>query len=143
MKVKIKNLVYLLITLIVVQTFTACKDYLNVEYLVDDQRDVQDVFESMDYSKQWLAGVYSHLRNRDNWDVCTKEQNANQFNFISDDMYYTDREKEGDKVFGQLASYRIYRAGQYTEQFLQEQWQQCYIGIRDASIYIHNIDLFK
>ena len=26
------------------------------------------------------------------------------------------------------------------EQFLQEQWQQCYIGIRDASIYIHNID---
>jgi len=140
MKVKIKNLVYLLITLIVVQTFTACKDYLNVEYLVDDQRDVQDVFESMDYSKQWLAGVYSHLRNRDNWDVCTKEQNANQFNFISDDMYYTDREKEGDKVFGQLASYRIYRAGQYTEQFLQEQWQQCYIGIRDASIYIHNID---
>ena len=109
MKVKIKNLVYLLITLIVVQTFTACKDYLNVEYLVDDQRDVQDVFESMDYSKQWLAGVYSHLRNRDNWDVCTKEQNANQFNFISDDMYYTDREKEGDKVFIFIRNVFVYR----------------------------------
>ncbi|KAA6303015.1 MAG: RagB/SusD family nutrient uptake outer membrane protein [Candidatus Ordinivivax streblomastigis] len=122
-----------------VPSFNACTDYLNVEYMLNDQRDLQDVFESMDYSKQWLAGVYSHLRN-DNWDVTIKEQNANQFNFISDDMYYTDREKENDKIFGQLASYRIYRGGQYTEQFLQNQWKECYIGIRDASTYIHNID---
>jgi hypothetical protein len=121
--------------------FASCTDYLNVEYQLNDQIDLHDVFTNMDYSKKWLAGVYSHLRNRDNWDVCIKEQNANQFNFISDDMYYTDREKAGDYVFGQLASYRIYRGGQYTEQFLQEQWQACYIGIRDASIYIHNIDL--
>ncbi|GAB1415393.1 RagB/SusD family nutrient uptake outer membrane protein [Paludibacter sp.] len=121
-------------------SFSACSDFLNVEYLLKEQRNLKDVFSSMDYSKQWLAGVYNPLRNRDNWDVCIKEQNANQFNFISDDMYYTDREKADDYVFGQLASYRIFRGGQYTEQFLQEQWRQCYIGIRDASIYIHNID---
>ena len=144
MKTKINKLKDRLISaltiLAVVLSFNACADYLKVDHLLSDQRDLQDVFESMDYSKQWLAGVYSYLRNRDNWDVCIKEQNANQFNFISDDMYYTDREKADDYVFGQLASYRIYRGGQYTEQFLQEQWRVCYIGIQDASIYIHNID---
>jgi hypothetical protein len=123
--------------------FNACVDYLNVEHLLNDQLDVEGVFKDMDYSKRWLGGVYSHLRNSDNWDVCIKEQNTNQFNFISDDMYYTDREKETDYVFNQLASYRIYRGGQYTEQFLQGQWTTCYEGIRNASIYIHNIDLLK
>jgi hypothetical protein len=128
---------------LVVSSLNACVDFLKVEHLLNEQMDLQDVFESMDYSRQWLAGVYSHLRNRDNWDVSIKEQNANQFNFITDDMYYTDREKEDDKVFGQLASYRIFRGGQYTEQFLQEQWRVNFIGIRNASIYIHNIDRLK
>lgn len=138
-KLKI-GLVVIVSTLTMTFSFNACTDFLEVEHLLNDQRDLQDVFESLDYSKQWLAGVYSHLRNRDNWDVSIKEQNANQFNFISDDMYYTDREKADDFVFGQLASYRIFRGGQYTEQFLQEQWRVNYIGIRNASIYIHNID---
>lgn len=144
MKTIIKKLkvsfISILTVLAGVFSFNACTDFLKVEHLLNDQRDLQDVFESMDYSKQWLAGVYSHLRHRDNWDVTTKEQNANQFNFISDDMYYTDREKADDYYLGQLASYRIFRGGQYTEQFLQDQWRECYIGIRDASIYIHNID---
>ena len=146
MKNKVNRFIGLL-AIVIVFSFNACsdymKDYLNVENKLNDQLDMYEVFTSMDYSKQWLAGVYQHLRHSDNWDVCIKEQNRNQFNFISDDMYYTDREKEGDKVFGQLASYRIYRGGQYTEQFLQEQWKVCYIGIRDASIYIHNIDNLK
>ncbi|MDR0700010.1 MAG: RagB/SusD family nutrient uptake outer membrane protein [Tannerella sp.] len=137
---KIKNISTFLFAAMFAFSFKACSDYLNVEHLLDDQIDLKDVFENLDYSKQWLGGVYSHLRHLDNWDVCTKEQNANQFNFISDDMYYTDREKVGDLVFGQIASYRIYRGGLYTEQFLQRQWTACYTGIRDASIYIHNID---
>ena len=132
-----------LITIMIAFSYSACTDYLNVEHKLDDKINLYDAFTTMDYSKQWLAGVYCHLRNRDNWDVCIKEQDSNQFNFISDDMYYTDREKEGDKVHGQLASYRIYRGGQYTEQFLQEQWYTCYLGIRDASIYIHNIEMLK
>ena len=146
---KIKNqanrirLIAILMIAALIPQFHACTDYLNVEYLLNKEVDLNEVFSDLDYSKRWLAGVYSCLRNRDNWDVCIKEQNANQFNFISDDMYYTDREKENDKVFGQLASYRIYRGGQYTEQFLQEQWDVCYLGIRNASIYIHNIDLLK
>jgi len=134
------NQLIMLITVLIVLSFGACSNYLNVEPQLNEAVNLNDVFTTMDYSKQWLAGVYSHLREHDNWDVCTKEQNSNQFNFISDDMYYTDREKVGDYVFGQLASYRIYRGGQYTEQFLQDQWSECYNGIRNASIYIHNID---
>lgn len=122
--------------------FSACSDYLNVEHLLQDRRDLQDVFTSVDYSREWLAGVYSHLRN-DNFDVTIKEQNANQFNFISDDMYYTDRGKVEDMVFGLPANYPIYRGGKYDERFLQNSWRECYIGIRDASIYIHNIDMNK
>ena len=121
---------------------SSCSDYLNVEYLLEDKMDLQDVFESVDYSREWLAGVYSHLRN-DNYDVTIKEQNTNQFNFISDDMFYTDRDKVGDMVFGQMANYPIYRGGQYTEQFLQNSWRECYVGIRDASIFIHNIQINK
>jgi hypothetical protein len=136
-----KSIIKILFMVALVLSINACKDYLNLEPLLDKQLNRHDVFINLDYSKQWLAGVYSHLREHDNWDVCTKEQNSNQFDFISDDMYYTDREKVGDMVFGQLASYRIYRAGKYTEQFLQDQWSECYNGIRDASIYIQNIDL--
>lgn len=123
-----------------VLAFSSCADYLNVEHLLEDRRDLQDVFQSVDYSREWLAGVYSHLRN-DNFDVTIKEQNTNQFNFISDDMYYTDRGKVEDMVFGQLANYPVYRAGKYDERFLQNSWRECYIGIRDASIYIHNIQI--
>ena len=138
---KIKNQgIHLIMLIMVLISFNACKDYLNVEHELNQQVDQTQVFLSLDYSKSWLAGVYSHLREPDNWDVCTKEQNMNQFNFISDDMYYTDRNKVGDMVFGQLADYAVYRGGQYTEQFLQNQWSECYNGIRDASIYIHNVD---
>lgn len=100
-----KNSIKILIVSVII-ALSSCTDYLNVEHLIEDRRDLQDVFESVDYSRQWLAGVYSHLRN-DNFDVTIKEQNSNQFNFISDDMYYTDRGKVEDMVFGQLANYPV------------------------------------
>lgn len=136
-----KNSIKILIVSVII-ALSSCTDYLNVEHLIEDRRDLQDVFESVDYSRQWLAGVYSHLRN-DNFDVTIKEQNSNQFNFISDDMYYTDRGKVEDMVFGQLANYPVYRGARYDERFLQNSWRECYIGIRDASIYIHNIHINK
>jgi hypothetical protein len=138
MNSKIKSITMALALLIC----SACTDYLNVEHLLDDRMDLQDVFESQDYSRQWLAKVYTHLRN-DNFDVTIKEQNKNQFNFISDDMYYTDRGKEEDKVFGLQANYPVYRGAKYDERFLQDSWNECYIGIREASIYIHNIHINK
>lgn len=136
-----KNIIKIIIVS-VVMVFNSCSDYLNVEHLLEDRRDLEDVFQSVDYSREWLAGVYSHLRN-DNFDVAIKEQNTNQFNFISDDMYYTDRAKAEDYVFGQLANYPVYRAGNYDERFLQNSWRECFIGIRDASIFIHNIEKNK
>ena len=137
-----KNSIKIIIAMFAVFISSSCSDYLNVDYLLKDQRDLQDVFESLDYSRQWLAGVYSHLRN-DNFDVTIKEQNKNQFDFISDDMYYTDRGKVEDMVFGLPANYVVYRGGQYDERFLQDSWAECYVGIRDASTYIHNIQINK
>jgi hypothetical protein len=137
-----KNNIKLLIMAVTLLFCGACSDYLNVEPLLEDRMDLQDVFESQDYSRNWLAGVYSHLRN-DNYDVTIKEQNRNQFNFISDDMYYTDRGKVEDMVFDLPANYPVYRGAKYDERFLQESWRECFIGIRDASIYIHNIQINK
>ncbi|MDR1810797.1 MAG: RagB/SusD family nutrient uptake outer membrane protein [Prevotella sp.] len=143
-----KNIANLVIMLCVVRVFTACSDYLDVDHLLNDSLDLQGVFESKDYSEQWLAGVYSHLRNWDNWDVCSKENGGstsyNQFNFISDDMLYTDREKATDLIIdGKNVAYTYFRGGQYNENIMQESWKECYIGIRDASIFIHNIDINK
>ena len=41
-------------------------------------------------------------------------------------MYYTDREKADDYVFGQLASYR-FTARSVHRKFLQEQWRVCFM----------------
>lgn len=135
-----KNIKIFIVSVVLI--LSSCTDYLNVEPLLQDRRDLEDVFTSVDYSRQWLAGVYSHLRN-DNYDVTIKEQNANQFNFISDDMYYTDRGKVEDMVFGLPANYPIYRGGKYDERFLQNSWRECYIGIRDASIFMQYISMNK
>jgi hypothetical protein len=137
-----KNSIKIFIAVSVLRIGSSCTDYLNVEHLLEDRMDLQTVFESQDYSREWLAGVYSHLL-EDNYDVTIKEQNRNQFNFISDDMFYTDRGKVEDMVFDLPANYVVYRAGKYDERFLQNSWRSCYVGIRDASTYIHNIQINK
>ncbi|MDR0863371.1 MAG: RagB/SusD family nutrient uptake outer membrane protein [Candidatus Symbiothrix sp.] len=111
-------------------SFTSCSDYLDMEHFFKDQLDLQDVFESRDYSEQWLAGVYTHLIGA-NADVASKGHTP--FNLISDDMFFGDRD---DK-------YRIYKNGEYDEGWNQETWGMCYEGIRDASTFIHNIDINK
>ena len=110
--------------------FTACSDYLDAEHYFKDRQDLESVFESKDYSDQWLAGVYSHLAGA-NADVASK--GFTPFNFISDDMFYGDRDN----------SYRKYKNGEYDEGWNQDSWGSCYEGIRDASTYIHNIDMNK
>ena len=137
-----KNSIKIFLAVAAIFIGSSCTDYLNVDHLLEDRRNLQDVFESLDYSREWLAGVYDYLLN-DNFDVACKQQNRNQFNFISDDMFYTDRGKIDDKVFGLPANYVVYRAGHYDERFLQDSWRECYEGIRDASIYIHNIHINK
>lgn len=107
----------------------SCGDYLDVDQYFNDRLNEKKVFESKDYSEQWLAGIYLHLVN-ENADVASKGHAP--FNF-SDDMYYGDRNN----------SYVMLKNGTYDENWLQASWNTCYEAIRDASIFIHNIDINK
>jgi hypothetical protein len=111
----------------------ACSDYLDVDHLLKNSMDLQDVFESKDYSDEWLAGIYSHLTGN-NADVAGKGQTP--FNMISDDMYFNDKRKDNDNG----RTYNKFKNGEYNEGDEQGTWSSCYQGIRDASTYILNID---
>jgi hypothetical protein len=110
-----------------------CKDYLEVEHLLNNTMDIETVFESKNYSDQWLAGVYDHLEG-DNADVASKGNTP--FNLISDDMYYNDRRKANDGG----RTYNKFKNGEYNEGDEQGTWGKCYRAIRDASTYILHID---
>ncbi|MDR1341680.1 MAG: RagB/SusD family nutrient uptake outer membrane protein [Prevotellaceae bacterium] len=109
-----------------------CKDYLEVDHLLEKTLDIEGVFASRDYSDEWLAGVYSHLKGG-NMDVSSKR--AAPFNLISDDMYFNDNRKSVDNG----ENYQKYKNGEYSEGDRQT-WGSCYQGIRDASTYILHID---
>lgn len=110
-------------------TFSSCSDYLNVDRYFNDRMTEEKLFEDKKYSEQWLAGVYTHLLGP-NDDVCSKGNTPHNF---SDDMYFGDRN----------GLYRNLKYGMYDENAFQRSWQECYIGIRDASTFIRNIHVNK
>ena len=123
-----KKYIYIVMLSGLLLSLGACKKYLDMEhYFTDDRLSLEKVFTSKDYSYQWLADVYSHLRGS-NAEVASK--GLTPFNFISDDMFYGDRSN----------SYKMFKNGEYDENSEQGTWGECYQGIRSASIYIHNID---
>jgi hypothetical protein len=61
MKRIIKNLGNLLITLIVVQTFSSCDDYLDVSAELADNLDIETVFNKPDYTRNWYAAMYNSI----------------------------------------------------------------------------------
>ena len=109
-------------------TFSSCSDYLNVDRYFNDRMTEEKLFEDKKYSEQWLAGVYMHLLGP-NDDVCSKGNTPHNF---SDDMYFGDRS----------GLYRNLKYGMYDENAFQRSWQECYIGIRDASTFIRNIHVY-
>lgn len=123
-----KKYLYILMLSSLLLSLGACKKYLNMEhYFAEDRLSIETVFTNRDYSNQWLADVYTHLRGS-NAEVASK--GLTPFNFISDDMFFGDRSN----------SYKTFKNGDYNEGAEQGSWGSCYEGIRSASIYIHNID---
>lgn len=108
----------------------SCSKYLDMDHFFKDRLSTDSVFASRDYSDQWLADVYTHLRGI-NADVASKGHTP--FNFISDDMFFGDRDN----------LYKMYKNGEYNEGTNQGTWGASYEGIRSASIFIHNIDKNK
>ncbi|SDG74535.1 Starch-binding associating with outer membrane [Pedobacter terrae] len=118
--------------LIAVVTMSGCKKFLDSDYLFNERLTTEEVFTNPDYANRWLAQAYSFLGSNYMQDVSSKK--TVPFNF-ADDMYYGD-ESDG---------YKRWKNGQYTENGLngesKEIWNTAYKGIRQASIFINNIDI--
>lgn len=107
--------------------FVSCADQLDADKYFKDRMSLEEVFTDFDYSERWLNDAYSHLI-RYNADVSSKGYTPFCF---ADDMYFGDRDD----------AYRKLKNGEYDENYLQEPWTECYQGIRQASIFIQNIDM--
>ena len=105
---------------------SSCADQLDADRYFKDRMSLEDVFSSRDYSEEWLANAFEHLTGS-NADVSSKGHTMYCF---ADDMYFGDRD---DK-------YKKWKNGEYDENWEQGPWGSCYEGIRQASVFILNID---
>lgn len=108
-------------------SLSSCTDALNTDKYFKDRMSLEDVFKSEDYSEQWLANAFSFLTGS-NADVSSKGHTPFCF---ADDMYFGDRDN----------FYKRLKNGEYGEGDQQGPWGACYEGIRQASIFINNIDI--
>lgn len=115
---------------------TACSDYLEVDKYFEDRMTVEKVFKDRDYSEQWLADTYSHL-NGSVQEIANKNWTPQNF---ADDMFYSDFSEQGEMAG---AHYVKFKNATYDENWYNATWDECYKGIRKASIFIHNIDINK
>lgn len=109
-----------------------CSKFLDSDYLFDERMTTEDVFTNSDYANRWLARAYFFLGSNYLQDVASKKNVP--FNF-ADDMYY------GDESNG----YKRWKYGQYNESGVNGEskaiWNTAYKGIRQASIFLNNIDI--
>ena len=110
-----------------------CTDYLDSDYLFEERVNIENVFQSKDYTNEWLAKGYAYM-NHDYLQQVNSKKNTS-FNF-ADDMYYID------------LNYVDWKGGNYTEKGLGSGnslyiWQAAYQAIRHVSIFIHNVDSNK
>ena len=116
---------------------SSCSDYLESDQYFKDRMTEEKVFESKEYSEEWLAHTYSFLTN-ECADVASKGYTPHCF---ADDMYYGDRDGDYDSKDISNLSYNEFHMGEYTENDKQDTWVNCYKGIRDATTFIQNIDI--
>lgn len=109
---------------------TSCSDFLDTDYLFKERLELEDVFTDRQRSNEWLAAAYTHLGSGYMQDVCGHVYQP--FNFC-DDMCYNN------------SSYSAWRNGRYNESGWNNNssnvWTKCYQGIRQAQIFIQNIDI--
>ena len=81
-------------------TIVGCRDYLDSDYIFDERMSIEQVFQSKDYTNEWLARGYTYLKHDYLQQVNSKKNTS--FNF-ADDMYYGD------------LNYVDWKSGNYTE----------------------------
>ena len=101
-----------------------CGNFLDVETYVKDMQQYDSIFVRENTTKQWLWNVYSTLGQ-------TPSISNGALYFASDEAIYNDAE----------ASCELYQNGQYSSsnQIWEDRYNAMYIGIRTASIFIHNV----
>lgn len=103
----------------------SCADNLDSDKYFKDRMSLEDVFTDETRTERWLAHAYSYLSG-ENMDVSSKDNNLFCF---ADDIYFGDRD-----------DYKTFKNGTYNEGF-RHSWGQSYKGIRQASIFIKNVDM--
>lgn len=116
--------------------FVSCSDYLESDKFFKNRLTLDEVFSSEEYTEQWLAHTYTFLRDY-NVDMGSKQY---IFHCFADDMYYGDRDETVDVSAKGELSYSRLKLGEYSENEKQGAWEFSYKGIRNASIFIDNID---
>ena len=120
---------YLSILAISAVAATSCSEYLEVDKYFNDRMTLENVFTSQDYTEQWLADTYSHLKDNALIDVCGKYTNPHNF---ADDQLYGDHED----AYERLCSGKYENVGD-----TYWAWYHAYTAIRKASIMIENVDM--
>jgi hypothetical protein len=128
-----KNII-LILTLCLGISFQSCKDYLDVDRYLTDRQSLERIFNSRDYTEEWLANAYYQLLSF-NLEIGHTRFTLSNY---SDDMIYTET--------GSGISYSNFKFGKYGPQYsgnagdlISRPWSQSYQGIRQASIFIQNV----
>ena len=105
----------------------ACSDNLDSDKYFKDRRSLEDVFTDKESTEEWLAHVYSFLGGY-NLEVSNMLNTITNF---ADDIYFGGNS---------LDAYKTFKTGTYDESY-RHSWGDSYKGIRQASIFIQNIDM--
>lgn len=98
-------------------------NYLDVNTDTKDRMNIEEVFSDELYTEQWLAYAYSFLAQNAFADISINAESAYAY---SDDMYNP--------------SYNDIKQVTYNEEKWQNTWKFAYQGIRQAAIFIYNVD---
>ena len=132
-----KKKIYILLLTVLCIGMQSCSDYLDSDYIFEDRETIEKVFNDRDKTDQWLSTAYSYLKD-DCAEVCSKGYVPFCY---ADDMYYGDRDATYDISNANALSYNKFKEGNYDENTKQGLWTSCYRGIRQASIFIQNVDM--
>ena len=105
----------------------ACSDNLDSDKYFKDRRSLEDVFTDKESTEEWLAHAYSFLGGY-NLEVSNMLNTITNF---ADDIYFGGNS---------LDAYKTFKTGTYDESY-RHSWGDSYKGIRQASIFIQNIDM--
>ena len=110
---------------------TSCSDYLDTDKYFKDQQSLEHIFNNKNNTLEWLALSYSRLQG-DNIEIGHSDQNPTNF---CDDMTFNEG-NNGER-------YRKFKLGEYGDgysydTYYKNSWPWSYVGIRQASVFIHN-----